>query len=43
LPLHMDVLILPKFMESRDFTLIRNLGKKNFTFCFLSTVGIFVS
>jgi hypothetical protein len=45
LPLHFEVLILPKFMESGDFTFFqkKKLLNLEFTWTFISTVGILVS
>jgi hypothetical protein len=45
LPLHLEVLILPKVMGSGDFTFFYNLFLLNLvhTWTFTSTVGIFGS
>jgi hypothetical protein len=45
LPLHLEVLILPKFIESGNFTFFHNFFLLNLvhTWTFTSTVGIFVS
>jgi hypothetical protein len=45
LPLHLEVLILPKFVESGDFTFFQKRIFLNLehTWAFISTIGIFVS